>query len=69
VMVDGIPPSLRGSVDVFVASRGIPTLALVSSMWKMLWHSHCIFCFGENPLDIELGLGWGFTPMWRNKQF
>jgi hypothetical protein len=25
MMEDGIPPSLRGSVDAFVASGGIPT--------------------------------------------
>jgi hypothetical protein len=33
-----------------------------------------MFCFGENPLYIELGLGWGFiatcwgfTPTWKEE--
>jgi hypothetical protein len=54
--VEGIPPSLRGSVDAFVASRGIPTLALVSSMWESMLALTLHFCFGEKPLYIELGL-------------
>jgi hypothetical protein len=68
-MLDGIPPSLRGSVDVSVALGGIPTLALVSGMWESLLALTLKFCFGENPLYIELGLSWGFTPTWRNKKF
>jgi hypothetical protein len=55
-MVDGIPPSLRGSVDVFVASGGIPTLALVSGMWESLLALTLHFHFGENPFCLEWGL-------------
>jgi hypothetical protein len=46
--VDGIPPLLIGSVDVFVPSGGITTLALVLGMWESL----------TTLLYIELGLGW-----------
>jgi hypothetical protein len=54
--VDGIPPSLRGSVDVFVASSGILTLALVLSMWESLLELTLHFLFCENPFCMVLGL-------------
>jgi hypothetical protein len=44
-------------VDVFVASRGIPTLALVSGMWESLLAPTLHFSFCEKPFYIELGLG------------
>jgi len=43
-------------VDVFVASRGILTLALVSDMWEYLLALTLHFVFGEKPLYIELGI-------------
>jgi hypothetical protein len=53
-----IPPSLRGSVDVFVASEVFPQVALVSGMWESLLAPHWTFSFGENPLGLELGASW-----------
>jgi hypothetical protein len=34
MMVDGIPPSLRGSVDDIVALEVFPQEAKVSGMWE-----------------------------------
>jgi hypothetical protein len=34
MMEDGMNSSLRGSVEDFVALGGIPTRAMVSSMWE-----------------------------------
>jgi hypothetical protein len=34
MLEDGIPPSLRGSVEAFVASEVFPQEAKVSGMWE-----------------------------------
>jgi hypothetical protein len=48
--------AMASSVDVFVASGGIPTLALVSGMWNLCWHSHCIFDFVKTLFVWSWGL-------------
>jgi hypothetical protein len=54
-MVDGIPPSLRGSVD-FVASGGISTRGQGVKHVGIFVDTRLTFWFGENPLGFEWGL-------------
>jgi hypothetical protein len=53
-----IPPSLRGSVDIFVASRGIPTSGLDVGHVGIFVGTSLDFSFGEKPLGLELGASW-----------
>jgi hypothetical protein len=53
-----IPPSLRGSVHVFVASRGIPTNGLGVGHVGIFVGTSLHFRLGENPLGLELGASW-----------
>jgi hypothetical protein len=55
MMEDGIPPSLRGSVDVFVASGGIPTSGLGVRHVGIFVGTRLHFRFSENALG-----SWGF---------
>jgi hypothetical protein len=47
---------LGDSVDVFVASGGIPTLPLVSGMWESLLALTLHFVFVKTPLVRSYGL-------------
>jgi hypothetical protein len=52
-----IPPSLRGSVDVFVASRSYSHIGLGVGHVGILLALTLHFLFCENPLCMEFGLG------------
>jgi hypothetical protein len=47
MMVDWIPPSLRGSVDDIVASRGIPTKGQGVRHVRIFVGTDLSFCFSE----------------------
>jgi len=50
-----MPPSLRGSVDAFVASRDIPTRGLGVRHVGIVMGTRLALSFGENPYVFELG--------------
>jgi hypothetical protein len=52
-----IPPSLRGSVDVFVASGSYSHIGLGVGHVGIFVGTHIAFLFCENPFCMELGLG------------
>jgi hypothetical protein len=56
MMEDGIPPSLRGNVDVFVASGGIPTRGRGVGHVGIFFGTRLHFRFSENALGMKLGL-------------
>jgi hypothetical protein len=56
MMEDGIPPSQRGSVDVFVASGGIPTRGCGDEHVGIFVGTRLHFHFSENALGMKLGL-------------
>jgi hypothetical protein len=63
MLEDGIPPSLRGSVEDFVASGGIPTRGHGVRHVGIFVGTILLFCFSENSLGMKLGihgLGYGF---------
>jgi hypothetical protein len=54
--VDGIPPSLRGSVDVFVALSKYSHIGFVRHVGIFVG-THIAFVFYENLFCMELGFG------------
>jgi hypothetical protein len=74
-----MPPSLRGSVDAFVALGGIPTRGHGVRHVGIFVGTISHLCFSETALGMRLGphgllmgfvgLCWGFTPTKRNKIF
>jgi hypothetical protein len=52
-----IPPTLRGSVDVFVASRNYTHIGLGVGHVGILLALTLHFLFCENPICMEFGLG------------
>jgi hypothetical protein len=56
MLEDGIPPSLRGSVDAFVASGGIPTRGHGVRHVGIFVGTRLHFRFSENALGMKLGL-------------
>jgi hypothetical protein len=55
MMVDGIPPSLRGSVNDIVASRGIPTKGHGVRNVGIFVGTRSTFLFSEIDLGMRLG--------------
>jgi hypothetical protein len=56
MLEDGIPPSLRGSVEAFVASGGIPTRGHGVRHVGIFVGTRLLFRFSENALGMKLGL-------------
>jgi hypothetical protein len=54
MLEDGIPPSLRGSVETFVASRGIPTRGHGVGHVGIFVGTRLLFHFSENALGMRL---------------
>jgi hypothetical protein len=55
MMEDGIPPSLRGSVEAFVASGGIPTRGQGVRHVGIFVGTRLAFRFSEIGLGMRLG--------------
>jgi hypothetical protein len=55
-MVDGIPPLLRGSVDVLYHWEVFPHWPWCRACGNLCWHSHCIFHFVKTPCILSWGL-------------
>jgi hypothetical protein len=55
MMVDRIPPSLRGTVDDIVASGGIPTRGQGVKHVGIFVGTHLSFRFSEIDLGMRLG--------------
>jgi hypothetical protein len=56
MLEDGIPHLLRGSVEAFVALRGIPTSGHGVRHVGIFVGTRLLFHFGENSLGMKLGL-------------
>jgi hypothetical protein len=55
MLEDGIPPSLRGSFEAFVASGGIPTRGHGVRHVGIFVGTRLAFRFSENTLGMTLG--------------